>query len=142
METSRSSMNLEQNFRDMMSDAGAWDDYLADIQGTAAEVAWTAAIDDWVANGGNAYDWYQDMLASFPDQKQVLFDIYKRFLDKYGFAEATGAPDPGTMSRPNSGRSATNVTSAGSSMWPTNEAAFIAVAVGILAIAVYALKEK
>ena len=141
MESSRSSMDLEQNFRDMISGGQSWGDYLGDVSGTAAEWAWSQGLDDWVANGGDAYDWYQDMLASFPGQKQALFDIYKGYLDKYGFAEGT---PPSTMTRPErpTNGAPTNGAASSSMLWPTNEAAFIAVAVGLLAIAVYALKEK
>ncbi len=119
----------------------AFSNYLGDISGTVTEWAWSSGLDDWVANGGNANDWYQDMLEAYPQDKQALFDIYKTYIDKYGFYEGT---PPGTMTRDRAGNANPPRPAApvGASMWPTNEAAFIAVALGVLAIAVYALKEK
>ena len=131
MESSRSSLNLEQTYKDMLG--GDVDAY--DFIGSALETAWTQAMESFVADGGNAYDWYQGMLRSFPQYKQGLFDVYKTFLDKYGFSEGIQG-----MSRPSELPPTLSMNT--SSPWRTNEAAFLAVAVGLLGIAIFVLKGK
>lgn len=135
MESSRSALNLEQTYRDMMG-GQTWDDYLGSWQ----DEAWIQALDHWVADGNSAYDWYQDMLKSFPAHKETLFQIYSDFIEKYGFAEATeGRQDPGLLRRPANG-AANGSTNGASSPWPNNESAFIGAAVALLAILIYAYR--
>jgi hypothetical protein len=135
MESSRGSLNLEQQYRDMLGSDAADNAY--DFIGSVTESAWAQGLAAFVANGGNAYDWYQEMLRTFPAQKDGLFDIYKTFIDKYGFAQGDG--DGYSMNRPTRNG---QVSETSSTPWQTNEAAFLAVALSVLGIAIFVLRGK
>lgn len=98
-------------------------------------VALYSSLTEWVAAGKSPDQWLQDAMKSYPELARDIHDMYGGFMADY---------TPG-MTRPQDvtgGAPAGYSPPASSSPLGSNEGAFLAAAIAVLGIAIYALRAK
>tara|TARA_Y100001963_G_C6428649_1_gene285989 strand:- start:49 stop:480 length:432 start_codon:yes stop_codon:yes gene_type:complete len=141
METSRSALKLE--YSDYKGEG-----YGEDTGPSDSFIYW--AYEELVAfnaEGGDPASWYNEELRRNPQYADELFTAYQMFIDDYYDGDVRNLqktkkkkkrqPDR-NLSRPENQISNGEV---GASMWPDDTAAFIAVGVALLGIAILAARE-
>jgi hypothetical protein len=141
MEYSRSALSLE------------YDDYKGEGYGddTGPSEAFTIwaynELVAWHQSGGDVVSWYTDARQEYPDSHTELFNAYTLFIEDFYDGDIRNLQNTKSTKRKQPNRNlsrpqkATANGNSGSSIWPDDTAAFIAVGVALLGIAILAARE-